>query len=100
MAKRNSNADRRLRKMKIAHQEQLRRLKNEFGEQLAGVEQALQPLLYSQCFYHEALMNLLTSENEPDSDTLIGAMIVQRWIRTTGQQLQQRIMDYRAQQRT
>ena len=95
MAKRNSNADRRLRKMKLMHQRELGRLKREVGEQWRGLEQALVPLLQSQCFYHEALMNLLTSDAEPDSDTLIGAMVCQRWIRETGQQLQQWVNDHR-----
>ena len=95
MAKRNSKADHRLRKIKMQHQQEIRRLKTEFGEQLLGVERLLQPLLHSQTFYHEALMNLLTSPDEPGSDTLIGALGFQRWIHHSGQQLHKTLITYR-----
>ena len=42
------------------------------------LENQLVYLHHSQCFYHEAMVNLLTSENEPDSDTLTGATVTQR----------------------
>ena len=95
MAKRKCNADARLRKIKMTHQQELRQLKEEFGEQLVGLERVLSPLLYGQCFYHDALINLLTSPNEPDPDTLIGAVVFQRWIRNYGREVQQTLITYR-----
>lgn len=98
MSTRKSNTRARLRKIKIQYQQQLRQLKEEFGDQLLSFEQSLQQQLYGQAFYHEALMNLLTSQNEPDSDSLIGAMIFQRWLNTTGRELKHTIATYRATQ--
>ena len=85
MAKCNTKAERRLRKLKKAHQRQIRQLKQAFDQELLDLQQSLQPTLYSQCFYHEAMMNLLTSQDEPESDILIGAMVTQRWLRESGQ---------------
>jgi hypothetical protein len=95
MAKRDSKAGARLRQLKNRYEQELRQLKEEFSDQLLVFEQELQQQLYGQAFYHEALINLLTSEDEPESDTLIGAMVFQRWLTTTGQQLQQSIRAYR-----
>ena len=91
MAKCNTKAGRRLRQLKNHYEQQLRQLKEEFGDQLFAFEHSLQQQLHSQVFYHEALMNLLTSENEPDSDILIGAMITHRWLRESGQALHQQL---------
>jgi len=98
MAKRKSTAAQRLRQLKTQHQRQVRRLTEEINEQLSTFEHSLQQQLYGQAFYHEALMNLLTSENEPDSDSLIGAMIFQRWLNTTGRELKYAIATYRTTQ--
>jgi len=95
MTKRYSKSGKRLRQLKTQHQRQVRRLREEINEQLSTLEHSLQQHLYGQAFYHEALMNLLTQEHQPDSDTLIGATIFQRWLTTSGQQLKQCIVNYR-----
>ena len=91
MTARKSNTRARLRKIKRRYQRQIRQLKQEVEAQLTNIEQHLHPLLYSQSFYNEAMMNLLTSENEPDSDILIGAMVTQRWLRQEGNQLSKQL---------
>ena len=91
MAKCNTKAGRRLRQLKTHYKQQLRQLKDEFSDQLLTFEQSLQQQLYGQAFYHEALMNLLTSENELDSDSLIGAMIFQRWLKQSGAEISQQL---------
>ena len=40
---------------------------------------------YANHVYHDALIYLLTSENEPDSDILIGAMVIQRCLHKNSQ---------------
>ena len=91
MAKCNTKAGRRLRQLKNHYEQQVRQLKEDFDDQLFAFEHSLQQQLHSHAFYHEALMNLLTSENEPDSDLLIGAVVTQRWIRESGQSLHQQL---------
>ncbi len=61
--------------------------KESFHNQLVTFDDRLFSLLKSQCFYHEAMLNLLTSQDEPDSDTLIGAIVIQRWLRESGDHL-------------
>ncbi|MEO0443339.1 MAG: hypothetical protein AAFZ92_06305 [Pseudomonadota bacterium] len=68
------------------------------SDRLLAFEHHLQQQLHGQAFYHEALMNLMTSEAEPDSDTLIGAMVFQRWLSATGLELKQSMAIYRTKQ--
>ena len=91
MAKRNTKAGLPLRQLKKRHQQHIQQLKEAFSDQLMALEQDLDAMLYSQAFYHESMINLLTSENEPDSDSLIGAMMIKRWLRQSGQRLQHQL---------
>ena len=95
MSKRKSTADARLRKLKIRHQREVMRLKQGYERQLATLEKLLQPVLKGQCYHHDALMNLLTSPDESNSDTLIGAMLFQRWLWQSGRDLQKALTTYR-----
>ena len=95
MAKRKSKAAARLRKLKNRQQRQWPSTTGTLEGQLQALEQGLQQRLYSQCFHHEAMMGLLTSENEPDSDALIGAMVTQRWLQQSGHQLAKQLTTIR-----
>ena len=85
MARRDSKAGDRLRQLKTQHQQQLQQLKEEISAQVLVCEQGLQQQWYGQVFYQEAMLNLLTSPDEPESEVLIGAVITQRWLRASGQ---------------
>lgn len=92
MARKYSKANTRLRKLKRQHEREINQLKQGLSEKLFSLEQQLQQLLQKNAFYQEALFNLIISENEPDSDTLIGALMTQRWISVTGLELRRALV--------
>ena len=61
--------------------------RDELQTKINDLDNQLVYIHHSQCFYHEAMVNLLTSENEPDSDTLAGAMVTQRWLQDSTQDI-------------
>ena len=56
--------------------------RDELSDKMTYLLQQWENISHAQHFYHDALMYMLTSENEPDSDSLIGAMIISRWLHT------------------
>ena len=57
--------------------------KDELVAKIDDLLQQYENLGYAYYFYHDALMSMLTSENEPNSDILLGAMATQRWLRAS-----------------
>ena len=97
MTKRNTNADKRLRQQKTYYEGQLRQLKEDANRRLLDFEHDLHQQLYAQHFYAEALLNLLFHDDEPSSDSLMGAMTLQRNLREAGQSLSDDLSNYRVQ---
>ena len=97
MAKHKSNAEQRLRQQKTYYTQQIKQLKEDANQRLMDFEHNLHQQLYAQHFYAEALLNLLYHDESPSSESVMGAMTLQRSLRDAGQQLSDDLADYRIQ---
>ncbi len=100
MPKYNTKAGSPLRQLKRQYRQlkqQHRRLKEETNDGLLEFEHKLYEQLYAQHFFNEALLHLLHYEDNPDSQTLMGAMTVQQSLRKSGKKLTQYLNHYREQ---
>ena len=86
MAGHKSKAGCRLRKLKKSHQQHTRRLKRAINRQLVTLDNELFNLLQAQAFYHEALLALIQTGDEPEP-WLIGSILTKRWLRESGDSL-------------